>query len=90
MATKCIERPVKYIMKKKRMYNICLTVEYVSSAHHVLSAHPPLQRQLPTRGTFMHVVSAHSNALKTHDAKRGYKVSIAFFNQLLKHNYVLE
>ena len=27
---------------------IC-TVEYVSSAHHVVSAHPPLQRQLPAR-----------------------------------------
>ena len=39
------------------------TVEYKSSAH------PPLQPQLPARGTFIHVVSAHSNALQTHDAK---------------------
>ena len=47
------------------------TVEYVSSAHHVVSAHPPLQRQLPAKGTFIHVhvVSAHSNALQTYDAK---------------------
>ena len=40
-----------------------VTVEYVTSAHHVVSAHPPFQRQLPAKGTFVHVVSAHSNAL---------------------------
>ena len=50
-------------------YTYMYTVEYVSSAHHVVSAHPPLQRQLPARGTFIHVVSTHSNALQAHDAK---------------------
>ena len=58
------------------------TIEYVSSTHHVSSAHPPLQRQLPARGTFAHVVSAHPNALQMHDVKRGYEVSIAFFSQV--------
>ena len=69
--------------------SIVTTVEYVSSAHHVSSAHPPLQRQFPARGMFAHVVSAHPNALKMHDVKRGYEVhvSIAFFSQVWMHIY---
>ncbi len=51
-------------------FYVCVyTIEYVSSAHYVVSAHPPLQRQLPAKGTFINVVSAHSNALQTHVAK---------------------
>ena len=53
------------VLKKKN-----ITVELVSSSHHVFSAHPPLQRP-----TFVHVVSAHVNALR--DVKRGYELSLA-------------
>ena len=46
---------------------------------------PSLQRYLPARGTFAHVVSAQPNALQMHDVKRGYEVSIAFFSQVRMH-----
>ena len=44
---------------RSQRWKVCM-VEYVSSAH------PPLQRQLPARGTFVHVVSIHLNVLQMH------------------------
>ena len=38
-------------------YMHAYTVKYVSSAHHVLNAHPPLQRQFPARGMKNEIVS---------------------------------